>query len=144
MTEGPQPAEQPPLGEPVPAVAGDGARSRYKNPFFGAAIGLLIGVVAGFVVGRSLDAGSSDESAPNPRTVQPSVVTTTVPSARALPRDCEEALRSAETVVQLLDHGFQSLRRLQIERVEEVVANLGRLRGQVTANVVACHEQLRR
>ncbi len=144
MTVAPGRGGEPPLGEPVPALVGDGGPSWYRNPFFGAAVALLVGVVAGFVVGRSVDGGSAEERASNPRPVQPSVVTTTVPPARALPPDCEEALRFAETVVQLLDHGFQSLRQLRVERAEEVVADLGRLRGQVTSKLVACHEQLRR
>ncbi len=145
MTVGPQPEEQPPLGEPAPALSAGREGSWYRSPLFVAAVALLVGAVAGFVAARSLDDDSSQEASSEARPRQTTVVTTTtVAPVRPLPPDCEEALRSAESVVQLLEHGFQSLRQLQVERIEEVVADLGRLRGQVTASVVACQEQLRR
>lgn len=143
MMAGPRPEEQPALGETTPALLRRRSRPWYSSPFFAAALGLLVGVVAGFGVGTSVDDDSTGESSRNPRPLPPSVVTTTVPPATALPGDCEEALRSAESVVQLLEQGFRSLRRLQVERIEEVLADLGRLRSQVTANLVGCQAQLR-
>ncbi len=144
MTDGAQPGDQPPLGEPTPALARPRSGSWYGNPLVAAALGLLAGLVAGFGIGRSLDQGSAEETSPKPVPTRPPVVTTTVPPPPTLPADCDQALRSAEDVVQLLEHGFQNLRRLQVDRVEQVVAELARLRSEVTARVVGCQEQLRR
>lgn len=144
MTDGAQPGDQPPLGEPTPALARRRSGSWHGNSFVAAALGLLFGLVAGFGVGRSLGQGSAEETSSKPVPTRPSVLTTTVPPPPTLPADCDQALQSAEEVVQLLEHGFQNLRRLQVDRVEQVVADLGRLRSEVTARVVGCQEQLRR
>lgn len=142
----PHPRELPPLGEPTPALVHHQEGAWYRSRPVAAAVGLLIGVLVGFGLGRSLDDGSGEESASNRPPVQPSVVTssTTVPAAPELPGDCAQALRSAEAALQLLEQGFQNLRRFEVERVEEVLADLNRLRVQVTERVVACQEQLRR
>ena len=143
MMAGPHSEEQPPLGETTPALLARRGDSSYSSSLFVGAVGLLVGVAVGFGAATSLHDHSTEESSPKARPVPPPVVTT-APPARVLPSDCEQALRSAETVVQLLEQGFQSIRRFEVERIEEVLADLGRLRSQVTANVVGCQEQLRR
>ena len=142
----PHPGELPPLGEPTPALARRRDGAWYRRTPVVAAVGLLIGALAGFGVGRSLDDGSAEETATNRPPVQPSVVSspTTTPPAPTLPEDCVEALRSAEASLQLLQQGFQHLRGFQLERVEDVLGDLDRLRALVTAQVLACQEQLRR
>lgn len=141
----PHPDELPPLGEPTPALD-----HRRQGPWYGsvsvvAVVALLVGSVVGFGVGRSLHRRSTAD-APEARSSERPTVggPSTVVTVPALPADCSDALRSAEQALQLLAQGFESLRRFHVDRIEAVLADLDRLRGHVTARVVACQEQLRR
>ncbi|HWC11730.1 MAG TPA: hypothetical protein VG455_10950 [Acidimicrobiales bacterium] len=136
--------ELPPLGEPTPALVRRRPGVWYRSGAFAAAVALVVGLVLGFAVGRSIDDGS-ERGAPAARSpvtpsTSPSTTTVVVP---ALPDDCADALRAAEQVLQLLGQGFETLRRFQVERIEEVLADLDRLRRRVTARIAACQEQLR-
>lgn len=128
----------PPLGEPTPR-----RRSPVRNPLpLVAVASLVVGLVGGFALGRVVaDDDVRDEAADDAGRVPTTLPRPTTTAAITVPAECQDALRSAEQALGLLDEGFQSLRTFQIGEVEAVLGEMQRLRGVLSDRVRECLEE---
>lgn len=133
--------EIPPLGEPTPGRAVSRARptSRAAIVVVGT---LVVGLVAGFTLGHVVADGHGgndrDEASPNAAPTLPRSTTTV---GLTVPAECQDAMRSAEHALALLDQGFQSLRRFQVGDLDAVLTEMQELRSSLSDRVRDCLEQ---
>lgn len=148
----------PPLGEPTPAHRHrprDGAAWYRRTPAV-AAGSLLLGLLVGAAFGRALGdvngtegsateqgAGvpaaevaevSGRETSTTTTPMRPSTTTVTLASA------CQEAIRSTEQALGLLDQGLQSLRQLDLNDLDEVLDDMNEVRDGFRRRVEECLE----
>lgn len=137
----------PPLGERTPL--------RHRRPHAGtpwyrrawvAALAGLAGIVLGLLLGLAVAAWTDDDrqqaTGDSGETVEttlpPRTTTTTVPT---LPRECADAIRSAEQSLALLDQAFQTARRFDVEELDRMLSELQEVRRNLTERVRACIER---
>ncbi len=133
----------PPLGERTPT------RSRRSNPgtpwYRRAPVVGLAGLVVGLLLGWGLAAATDDDQDRAAVDVEP--VETTVPARRTtttvptLPRECADAIRTAEQSLALLDQAFQSARRFNVGELDRMLPELEEVRRSLTDRVRACVER---
>ena len=131
----------PPLGERTPARPG---RPRAGTPWYNRpAVAGVAGIVLGLLVGVGLAASADDDRDRSPVDLDRSIETT-VPrpttTLRALPRECAEALRTAEQSLALLDQAFQSARRFDVAQLDRMLSELQDVRRGLTERVRTCVE----
>ena len=133
----------PPLGERTPA------RSRRSDPgtpwYRRAPVVGVAGLVVGLLLGLGLAAATDDdqqraavEADPVETSVPARRTTTTVPT---LPRECADAIRTAEQSLALLDQAFQSARRFNVGELDRMLSELEEVRRSLTDRVRACAER---
>lgn len=133
----------PPLGERTPRrPEGSGAGTPwYKRPTVagvtGLAVGLLIGLGLAALTDDDQERAAVDVERPVETTAPPRT-TTTVPT---LPRECAEAIRTAEQSLALLDQTFQSARRFDVGELDRLLPELQEVRRGLTERVRACAER---
>ena len=133
----------PPLGErtPAPARRSDPGTPWYRRaPVVGLA-GLAVGLLLGW--GLAAATGTDEERAavdvaPVETTVPAGRTTTTVPT---LPRECADAIRTAEQSLTLLDQAFQTARRFDVGELDRMVSELDEVRRSLADRVRACVER---
>lgn len=131
----------PPLGERTPARPG---RPRAGTPWYKRpSVAGVAGIVLGLLVGVGLAASADDDRDRSPVDLDRSIETT-VPrpttTLRALPRECAEALRTAEQSLALLDQAFQSARRFDVAQLDRMLSELQDVRRGLTERVRTCVE----
>ncbi len=132
----------PPLGEPTPGPAARPGRRWRRETAVVATAALVFGAVAGFALAQVVGTdGASEESGGDGRGVQTTLPKTTTTVEIIVPRECRDAMRSAEQALALLEQGFQSLRTFAIAEIESVLTELQRLRGVLSGRVRECLEQ---
>lgn len=135
--------ELPPLGERTPRrPRGSGADTPwYKQPtvagLAGIAVGLLIGLGLAALADDDREQAAVDVDRPVATTAPPRT-TTTVPT---LPRECADAIRTAEQSLTLLDQAFQSARRFDVVELDRMLSELQEVRRGLTERVRACVER---
>ena len=131
----------PPLGQPNPPRSGRvGAPGSGTTPLV-AAIALAVGLLGGIPVGMAFGEETADEPAPD--TSGDDVEQTTAPTTTTvveLPDECVDTIRSAQQALVLLDEGVQSLGELDLNGVEEVLADIDRLREGFARRAQECLE----
>lgn len=132
----------PPLGErtpkrPRPSGVEPGWHQRPTVAgLAGIAVGLLAGLGLAAAADNASERASVDVDEPVETTVAPRT-TTTVPT---LPRECADAIRTAEQSLTLLDQTFQSARRFDVGELDRLLADLEEVRRSLTERVRACVE----
>lgn len=131
----------PPLGERTPGRPG---RSRAGTPWYKRpSVAGVAGIVLGLLVGVGLAASADDDRDRSPVDLDRSIETT-VPrpttTLRPLPRECAEALRTAEQSLALLDQAFQSARRFDVAQLDRMLSELQDVRRGLTERVRTCVE----
>ena len=133
----------PPLGErtPAPARRSDPGMPWYRRApvvgLAGLAVGLLLGWGLAAATGSDQERAAVDD-APVETTVPAGSTTTTVPT---LPRECADAIRTAEQSLTLLDQAFQSARRFDVGELDRMVSELEEVRRSLADRVRACVER---
>ena len=133
----------PPLGERTPGRPrrSDAGTPWYKRPsvagLAGIAVGLLVGLGVAALADDDRERAAVDVDEPVETTV-PRRTTTTVPT---LPRECAEAIRTAEQSLTLLDQAFQSARRFDVAELDRMLSELQEVRRGLTERVRACVER---
>lgn len=133
----------PPLGERTPRqFRRDHAGGPwYKRPW----VAGLAGITLGLMLGLGLAAVADDDSEGAAVVVNEPVETTlpsrTTTTVRALPRECADALRTAEQSLTLLDQAFQSARRFDAGELDRMLSELQEVRRALTDRVRACVER---
>ena len=131
----------PPLGErtpgrPSPSRAGT---PWYKRPSVAGVAGIVVGLLAGIGL-----AALADDDRDRPEVGIEESIETTVPrpttTVRALPRECAEALRTAEQSLALLDQAFQTARRFDVGQLDRMLSELQDVRRGLTERVRTCVE----
>ena len=136
----------PPLGEPTPGrpgpVEASTPRHSRKAPVVGL-VGLVVGALLGFGLASIVGVGDDDDDnvAMDRNGRVQSLRQTTTTTAVTVPPECVDAVRSAQQSLNLLDQGFQSLRRLEVGDVERMLARLQELRGDLADRVRECLER---
>ncbi len=133
----------PPLGERTPARP---RRSDRSTPWYRRATVVgLAGLAVGLVLGLGLAAANDSDQEraavdrePVETTVPAGGTTTTVPT---LPRECADAIRTAEQSLALLDQAFQSARRFNVGELDRMLSELQEVRRSLTDRVRACAER---
>ncbi|MDQ4089734.1 MAG: hypothetical protein M3163_05470 [Actinomycetota bacterium] len=133
----------PPLGERTPA------RSRRSHPgtpwYRRAPVVGLTGLVVGLLLGVGLAAAIDNDQERAAVDVEP--VETTVPARRTtttvatLPRECADAIGTAEQSLTLLDQAFQSARRFNVGELDRMLSELEEVRRSLTDRIRACVER---
>ena len=133
----------PPLGERTPRRSrrSQGDTPLYKRP----PVAGLVGITVGLMLGIGLAAVADDDSeraavdVDEPiETTLPQRTTTTVPT---LPRECADAIRTAEQSLTLLDQAFQSARQFDVGELDRMLPELQEVRRALTERVRACVER---
>ena len=133
----------PPLGERTPRPSrGDRAGTPwYKRPWVAGLAGITLGLMLGLGLAAVADDDSEraavDINEPVGTTLPPRT-TTTVP---ALPRECADAIRTAEQSLTLLDQAFQSARRFEVGELDRMLSELQEVRRGLADRVRACVER---
>lgn len=134
----------PPLGERTPS------RPRRPKPgdawfkrvpvvgVVGVLVGLALGLGLAAVTGGEKERTAGEVDEPVETTVPAPRTTTTVPT---LPRECADAIRTAEQSLTLLDQAFDSARRLDAGELERMLAELQDIRRSLADRVRACVER---
>lgn len=133
----------PPLGERTPARR---RRSQGDTPWYNRpSVAGLAGIAVGLMLGLGLAALADDDSERAAvdvdqlvETTLPQRTTTTVPT---LPRECADAIRTAEQSLTLLDQAFQSARRFDMGELDRMLSELQEVRRGLTDRVRACVER---
>lgn len=132
----------PALGERTPRPS---RRDRvgtpwYKRPWVAGLAGMTVGLMLGLGLAALADDDSDgavvDIHEPVETTL-PLRTTTTVPP---LPRECADAIRTAEQSLTLLDQAFQSARRFDVGELDRMLSELQDVRRALTDRVRACAE----
>lgn len=145
MTE-PNDDRLPPLGEHTPlrhrpAHAGRPWYGRAWVPGVAGVAGIVLGLLLGLALGSWTDDDRQEATADPGETVEttlPPRTTTTVPT---LPRECADAIRSAEQSLALLDEAFQTARRFDVAELDRMLPELQEVRRNLTERVRACIER---
>ncbi|HVL06260.1 MAG TPA: hypothetical protein VM388_09735 [Acidimicrobiales bacterium] len=133
----------PPLGErtPAPSRRSDPVTPWYRRVAVVGLAGLLTGVLVGFGLAAAID-DDPERAAVDPEPVETTVAerrtTTTVPT---LPRECADAIRTAEQSLALLDQTFQTARRFNVGELDRMMSELQEVRRSLTDRVRACVER---
>ena len=133
----------PPLGERTPGrrrPADPGTRWYGRASVVGLAgigVGMLLGLALAALIDDDREAATVGIGEPIETTV-PLRTTTTVPT---LPRECADAIRSAEQSLALLDQAFQTARRFDVGEFERMLSELQEVRRSLTERVRACVER---
>jgi len=133
----------PPLGERTPPRSlrsEPGTPWHRRVPVVGLA-GLLVGLLLGFGLAAAIDDDperAAVDVEPVETTVPDRTTTTTVPT---LPRECADAIRTAEQSLALLDQAFQTARRFNVGELDRRLSELEEIRRSLTDRVRACVER---
>ena len=132
----------PPLGERTPGRRG---RSRADTPWYKRpSVAGVAGIAVGLLAGAGLAALADDDRDRSEVGIDEAIATTvpraTTTTARTLPRECAEALRTAEQSLTLLDQAFQSARRFDVGELDRMLSELEDVRRGLTERVQTCVE----
>ena len=133
----------PPLGERTPE------RPRRPDPstpwYRRAAVVGLAGIAVGMLLGLVLAALIDDDPEPVAVGAEDRLETTverrTTTTVATLPRECADAIRSAEQSLALLDQAFQTARRFDVGEFDRMLSELQEVRRSLTERVRACVER---
>ena len=134
----------PPLGERTPARArrSDPGPPWYRRAWVvglaGVGVGLLLGLGLAAATDTDEERATVDVEEPVETTVPVRRTTTTVPT---LPRECADAIRTAEQSLTLLDQAFQTARRFDVVELDRMLSELQEVRRSLTDRVRACVER---
>lgn len=131
----------PPLGERTPGRhrRSHGATPLYKRPWVAGLAGITVGLMLGLGLVADDDSERAAVDVDEPiKTTLPRRTTTTVPT---LPRECADAIRTAEQSLTLLDQAFQSARRFDVGELDRMLPELQEVRRALTERVRACAER---
>lgn len=134
----------PPLGERTPGRRRqpdpDGTPWHSRAPVVG-----LAGIAIGMLLGLGLAALTDDDGERAAVDLEEPATTTaprrTTTTVATLPRECADAIRSAEQSLALLDQAFQSVRRFDVAEIDRMLSELQDVRRSLTDRVRACVER---
>lgn len=133
----------PPLGQPNPPRGARSTAGGSRSTPLVAAIALAVGLLGGIPIGLALEDEAGEDPAPETSAedvAQTSRPTTSTTAAVALPDECVDTIRSAQQALVLLDEGVQSLGELDLNAVEEVLADIQGLREGFARRAQECLE----
>lgn len=132
----------PPLGERTPRPSRrDGAGTPwYKRPWVAGLAGITVGLMLGLGLATVADDDSEGAAVSVNEPVETTVPPRTTTTVRALPRECADALRTAEQSLTLLDQAFQSARRFEVGQLDRMLSELEDVRRSLTERVRTCVE----
>lgn len=137
--------EVPPLGERTPARP---SRPRFEtlrgHAAVVGAVGLVVGMLAGFGLARLTDGAASGRDAatapPEAALDDRSPATTAV----TVPEQCVETIRSAQRAAAAFDRGVQAMRNLDVAALQEAGEDIQRLRPALDGPLERCLERVAR
>lgn len=132
----------PPLGERTPGRPGRSHAGTpwHKRPWVACVAGLAVGLLAGVGLAAMADDDRDRAAVGIDESIETTVPRATTTTARALPRDCAEALRTAEQSLTLLDQAFQAGRRFDVAELDRMLSELQDVRRGLTERVQTCVE----
>ena len=133
----------PPLGERTP---GRPRRSGvgpgwHQRPTVAGLAGIAVGLLAGLGLAAAVDNGSERASVDVDEPVETTVAPRTTTTVPTLPRECADAIRTAEQSLTLLDQTFQSARRFDVGELDRMLSELQEVRSSLAERVRACVER---
>ncbi len=132
----------PPLGERTPARprgSGPGA-PWYRRAWVAGLAGIGLGLVLGVALATFTDTGPERAEVGTDGPAGATIPLRTTTTVAALPRDCSEAIRTAEQSLALLDQAFQTARRFDVRELDRMLSDLQQVRQSLTERVRACVE----
>lgn len=140
----PEPPEEelPPLGQPNPVRRQRRSEPRLRSRHVVPVIALVLGLLAGFVAGQAFEGEADDQARSEGGDLDETRAPTTTTLA-PLPPECVQTIRSAQQALVLLEEGMQSFGELDLAELEDVLADIERLREGFARRTQECLEDPR-
>ena len=133
----------PPLGErtPRPPRRSGVEPGWHQRPTVAGLAGIAVGLLAGLGLAAAADNASERASVDVDEPVETTVAPRTTTTVPTLPRECADAIRTAEQSLTLLDQTFQSARRFDVGELDRMLSELQEVRRNLEERVRACVER---